>query len=65
MKPVEMLTIVILSATVGALAASLYMERGLAADVYNLTRAVDNLVSGVNVITEGLIMTEFEQGDDD
>lgn len=64
MKPVEMLTMIILSATVGALAASLYKERGLSADVWNLTQAVDNLVNGVNVMAEGLIMTEFEQGDD-
>lgn len=64
MKPVEMLTIVVLSAMVGALAASLYKERGLSADVYNLTQAVDNLVNGVNVISEGLIMTEFG-GDND
>lgn len=64
MQSGEMLIIVVLSAVVGALAASLYVEKGLSADIRELTQAVDNLVTGVNVITEGLIMTEFE-GDDD
>lgn len=65
MKSSELLAVIVLSALVGGLSASLYMEKRIRTDIRDLTVAVDNLLSGVNVITEGMIMAEFEDGDDD
>ena len=65
MKSAELLAVIILSALVGGLSASLYMEKRIRADIQDLTLAIDNLVGGVNVISEGMIMAEFENGDDD
>ena len=65
MKSAELLAVIILSALVGGLSASLYMEKRIRADIQDLTLAIDNLVGGVNVISEGMIMAEFEVEDDD
>ena len=65
MKSAELLAVIVLSALVGGLSASLYMEKRIRTDIRDLTVAVDNLLSGVNVITEGMIMAEFEDGYDD
>ena len=63
MKSAELLAVIVLSALVGGLSASLYMEKRIRTDIRDLTVAVDNLLAGVNVITEGKIMAEFEDDD--